>query len=111
MNTWLEHSKVPEQLQKDLAEYGLLRDTAKKETGELTGTKFFGLSETTDEYKLTITDDIEKIDSQYEHTQLAIIAPDNETFDMLEPKDFSKKLKLTNPKNLRKFLLDLVNSV
>lgn len=108
------NNKVPTRLQAELATYGILRDTAKKLDNDLTGPKYFGLAETPDAFNLVFTDDLRKLDdlATYDHQyKVAIVAPDNEEFDLLASKDYSKKLKLTDETNLRKYLLNLINSL
>ena len=42
---------------------------------------------------------------------LSVVAPENEAFDMISPKDFSDKIKSRDEKSLRSFLLKLIDSV
>ena len=42
---------------------------------------------------------------------LSVVAPENEEFDMISPKDFSDKIKSRDEKSLRSFLLKLIDSV
>jgi hypothetical protein len=111
MTIWQDNNKLPTEVQAELANYGMLRDTAKKETSELTGVKFFGLHETSDAYNIYVTDDLSKLDRQNDPMQLTVIAPEGETFDLLASKDYTKKLKLQDNKNLRRYMLNLLDSI
>lgn len=112
MNIWQDTSKVPAELQAELAEYRLFRDKAIDKTSDLSGVKFFGIVDKGDERTLRVADDLSSLDNDTLNSmQLAVVAPDNETFDMLASKDFTKKLKLNTPANLRRFLLKLLDSI
>jgi hypothetical protein len=111
MSILRDNNKLSAEEQFGLVDYKLLRDTAKKETKGLTGPQFFGLSKKSDEFNIYVTDDLRKFDDIKDPLQLAIVAPDNETFDLLVPKDFTTKLDLKNEKNLRRYLKELVDSI
>lgn len=111
MSILRDNNKLSPELQFGLAEYKVLRDTAKKETKGLTGPKYFGMTENADEFNIYVTDDLRKLDETTDPMQLAIIAPDNEEFDLLVPKDYAKKLDLKNEKNLRRYLRQLIDSI
>lgn len=105
------NTKMPGELQVELAEYGLLRDRAKQETARLPGRKMFGLRETADEYEILAAEDLADLDKEKDPFQLAVIAPDNETFDLLAPQDLSAKLKGKDEKSIRAFITKIVDSL
>jgi hypothetical protein len=43
--------------------------------------------------------------------QLAIVAPDNETFDLLAHKDFSAGLSMKDSTSLRRYLSNLLDTL
>ena len=112
-NILRDGNKVTTELQTELVSYGLMRDTAIKEAPKYSGSgpKYFGLNEGHDEYSLYFTNDLRKIDKQDDPMRLAIVAPDNEPFDMLATKDYSKNLTGKDEKTLRTYLLNLLDSV
>lgn len=113
MNILRDNNKLEEDLQIELSNYGLMRDTAKKNApgNSGSGPQYFGLHEGDDEYKLYFTNDLRRLDNQTDPMQLAIIAPDNESFDMLAPKDYSKGLKLQDNSTIRRMLSNLLDTV
>lgn len=106
-----DNTKLTPEVQFNLAEYKVLRDTAKKETASLKGPKYFGLNESADEFNLYVTDDLSKLDDVDDPMQLAVVAPDNEEFDMLAPKEYAKKFEVKSGKGLRRYLRALVDSI
>lgn len=106
-----DNSKLPIEKQFELAEYKILRGKAIDATKGITGPKFFGMTEKSDEFNLYVTEDLRELDNHKDPMQLAIVAPDNEMFDMLAPKDYSKKFDLNNDKSLRRYLRQLVDSI
>lgn len=107
------NNKVPTELQLELVSYGLLREAAKENAPKYSGAgpDYFGMTEDGDEYKLLFTNDLRKLDKQDSPMSLAIVAPDNETFDMLAPKDYSKGLSLKDDKSLRRYLTNLLDTL
>ena len=107
------NTKLSPDLQADLASYGLLRKTVKEESskGGGKGAKLVGVLETSDEYKLFSVDSLQNTNVAGKDIVLSIVAPENEAFDMISPKDFSDKIKSRDEKSLRAFLLKLIDSV
>lgn len=94
------------QLQEDLAAYGIMREDAKNKAKGSPG--FFGLQETSSGYDVEYKDDPRNID---DNMTLAVIAPENEPFDMLVTKDFRKAVRVGNPKNIRDYLSRLLDKL
>jgi hypothetical protein len=111
MNTLRDNTKLTPELQFNLGQYKILRDTAKKETAKLKGPKYFGMNETADAFNIYVADDTSKLDSVDDPMQLAIVAPDNEEFDILAPKEYSKKFDVSTEKGLRVYLRKLIDSI
>lgn len=112
MNILNTNNKLSSDTQEVLVTYGLLRQTAKenapKYSGE--GPEYFGLHETANEYKLLFTEDLTDLD-RHPEMELAIVAPDNQTFDLLAPKDYAKKITLKDEKSIRSYLRKLLDSI
>lgn len=92
------------QMQEDLAAYGLMREDAKNKAKGSPG--FFGLRETSSGYDVQYKEDPRDIDDDM---MLAVVAPENEPFDMLITKDFKKAVRVGNPKNIRDYLSRLLD--
>lgn len=103
-------NKLSPAVQVLLADYGIMRTAAKKEAPKHSGKgpAFFGMYEDAEKYRLYFTDDLDSLDNDMD---LAIVAPDNEPFDMLASKDYSTKLRLKEPEELRAYLRKLVDAV
>jgi hypothetical protein len=108
-----DNNKVSTELQSELASYGIMREAAIKNApgNSGSGPKYFGLYEGTDEYSMYFTSDLRRIDQQDEPMQLAIVAPDNETFDLLAPKDYSAGLSMKDSTSLRRYLSNLLDTL
>lgn len=105
-------TKVSEELQRDLAAYGLVRDKVMKEASPSTTSEpsFFGIRNYGGdkvEYKFDAT--IEAI--QDAGMTVALAAPDLETFNMLVTTDFEKAVKVGNAEDIRSYLRRVVNRV
>ena len=107
------NTKLSPNLQADLASYGLLRKSVKEEQNDSKGkgAKLVGVLETSDEYKLYSVDSLNNVNTAGKDIVLSVVAPENEAFDMISPKDFSDKIKSRDEKSLRAFLLKLIDSV
>lgn len=95
------------QMQEDLAAFGIMREHAKNETRGITP-GFFGLQKTSSGYDTQFRDDPRDID---DGMTLAIVAPDNEPFDMLVKKDFKRAVRVSNPKSIRDYLSRLLDKL
>lgn len=104
---------MPLELQEELVSYGLMRQSAKENAPKYSGggPQYFGLREESDEFVMYFTNDLRKIDRQDDPMQLAIVAPDNESFDLLAPKNYSKNLSLKDDTTLRRYLTNLLDSL
>lgn len=113
MTTLRDSNKVSTELQTELVSYGLMRQAAKTNAPKFSGKgpQYFGLAEDGDEYKLYFTNDLRKLDRQQDKMQLSIVAPDNETFDMLTPKDYSEGMTFKDDVSVRRYLTNLLDSV
>ena len=107
MTTFHGSSKISRELQLELANYGIMRDESKQTAG--TG-NLFGLKETTGEYDIYAPDKLDATHGAYGDVDLAIVPNEIDPFDMLAPKDFAEKLKLSKPENLRAFLMRLIDT-
>ncbi|MES2704836.1 MAG: hypothetical protein V4649_19530 [Bacteroidota bacterium] len=99
-------SKVDENLQSELAEYGLIRAVAaKKAPVNLEKPNFFGIEDRGSEVELLFSKD-DKIlaEATEEGMQLALVAPENEPFNMLLTRDFPAAIRGKDPETLREFL-------
>lgn len=106
-------NKLNTDLQQELVSYGLMRETAKTNAPKLSGSgpQYFGLNETAEEFNMYFTNDLRKINKQPESMQLAIVAPENDMFDMIEPKDYTKGLKLRDEASVRRMLSNLLDTL
>lgn len=100
---------MPLPLQKQLLEYGLARATAKKGAAKLDAPAYFGIKKDGEETKFKFTEDLQSISD--DSMDLAMLIPDDQSFDLMAPADYGKKLSLKNPKTIRKFLSDLLDAI
>lgn len=97
-------TKVSTELQADLAQYGLVRAKAVenapvKKTG---APNFFGMKDEGSKTVLQFSDDIEAL--QNNNMMISLVAPENESFNMLVTKDFKKAVEGSTEDNLRSFV-------
>lgn len=106
-------SKVDSTLTDDLAAYGLVRDiAAKKAPVNLEKPNFFGLQDKGEEVELLFTKDNKTlVEATEEGMQLAVVAPEDESFNMLLTKDFPKAVSDKDPETLRDFLRRILDEV
>jgi hypothetical protein len=99
-------SKVDSTLSADLAEYGLIRAVAaKKAPVRFDKPNFFGFEDRGAEVEMLFTDDDKTlVEATEEGMQLALVAPENESFNMLLTRDFPEAIKQAKPETLREFL-------
>lgn len=107
MNTKNTSTVVDQTLQVELAEYGLLRKEALANT--TAANPFFGLRTTYGGYDTKYGTSLKAI--QESDMDIAIVAPENESFDMLITKDFNKAIKTASKDDLRSFLRSIVDKV
>lgn len=100
-------TKVTPELQKELAEYGLFRHKAVQETSA--SDPFMGITREGDKYIGHFSGDIAKL--QGKQAQIAVVAPENESFDMLITKDFNKAITTARPDDLRAYIRSIVDKV
>lgn len=103
-----DSTNVSQVLQEDLAEYGILRAEAIKNAPVKSSgvPNFFGLKYGFGEAELLFDTDIKTI--QDRNMQVAIVAPDNETFDMLVTTNFQKAVTKASPDQLRSFIRNIL---
>lgn len=103
-NNTNKSTKVSTELQADLAQYGLVRAEAIKNAPvKRTGTpNFFGIKNEGSETVLKFNTSIETI--QDNGMTVALVAPENESFNMLVTKDFKKAVEGSTIDNLRSFV-------
>lgn len=96
-------SNLTKELRDDLTRYGLTRDKAKEEAPvSESDPNFFGISERGSVTELTFSKDLRKlVDSK---AQISLVAPENESFNMLVTKDLPKAIKDADEDTLRAFV-------
>lgn len=104
-------TNVSEELQRDLAAYGLVRskvieNAAPTDDG---APKFFGISNTGGNIEYKFDASIEAI--QDAGMTVALAAPDLETFNMLVTTDFEKAVSIASREDLRSYLRRVVDRV
>lgn len=104
-------TNVTEELQRDLAAYGLVRskvmeNAAPTDSGE---PKFFGIRNTGGDVEYKFGASIEAI--QDAGMTVALAAPDLETFNMLVTTDFEKAVSVASREDLRSYLRRVVDRV
>lgn len=106
-----ESTKVSLTLQDDLAQYGLTRDKAAKQapvrsSGE---PNFFGMKETGSKTELKFGGDIAAI--QKAGMTVSLVAPENESFNMIVTKDFRRAVAGSTEDTLRSFVRRIFDKV
>lgn len=107
MKTTNTSTVVDSTLQKELAEYGIFRKEVLENTSSTD--PFFGLRVAYGGYETKFGVGIKAI--QEANMDVAIVAPENEPFDMLITKDFNKAIKTASKDDLRSFLRSIVDRV
>ncbi len=104
---------VDSTLTDELAAYGLVRAIAsKKAPVNLEKPNFFGMQDKGEEVELLFTKDTkELVAATEEGMQLAVVAPEDESFNMLLTKDFPKAVSDKDPETLRDFLRRILDEV
>lgn len=100
-------------LSDSLAAYGLVRSiAAKKAPVNLEKPNFFGLENKGEETELLFTkDDSTLVEATEKGMQLAVVAPEDESFNMLLTKDFPRAVSDKDPETLRDFLRRILDEV
>lgn len=103
-------TKVSDTLNEELAQYGIVRDVAVKLAPVNTKTaSLFGFNDNGADTELLFSDDADVlVESKMD---LAIVAPENESFNMLLTKDFKKAVESKDEDSLRGFLRRLLDEV
>lgn len=106
------NQRMPVELQKELAAYGLAYQEAKQGVNKLKGQKNFGLKHYGNEYSLYFPEDITEL-GNVQGAQFASLKPaGTSTFDMLQSSPaFGKDLSVKDAKSIRKYLRALLESV
>lgn len=112
MSLLRSNSKLEVATQENLAEYGLARQQAVEGSKGIKGSgpKYFLMEREGKEYNLSFPTQLDTLPTS-KGQELAIIAPDNEAFDLLAPKDFSEKLSFKDAKSIRKYLSRLLDTL
>lgn len=112
MSILRSNNKLEVSTQENLAEYGLARQQAVEGSKGITGSgpKYFVMEREGRDYNLSFPKDLENLPTS-KGQELAIIAPENEAFDLLAPKNFSEKLNFKDEKNIRKYLGRLLDTL
>lgn len=103
-------TKISESLSDDLAQYGIIRAVAAKAAPvNKKSANFFGLNNDGTDTELVFSKDIDHlVESEMD---LALVAPENESFNMLLTKDFKKAVTEKDEDTLRAFLRRLLDEV
>lgn len=112
-----KYSKLNQEKQEELAEYGLMRDKAlksaapKKDGDNWTNANYFGIDRygTSEDVEFKFDASIKEIDDS--SMELAAVAPDDVTFDMLSTTDLQEGLKGKSEDSIRGFLRRLFDRV
>lgn len=112
-----KYSKLQQETQEELAEYGLMRDKAlkgaapKKDGDNWANANYFGIDRygTGEDTKFKFDASIKEIDDA--NMELATVAPDDVTFDMLSTTDLQEGLKGKSEESIRGFLRRLFDRV
>lgn len=104
---------VDSNLSDNLAAYGLVRDiAAKKAPVDLKKANFFGMEDRGGEVELVFSKDKKTLaDATEEGMQLAVVAPEDESFNMLLTTDFPRAVSDKSPETLRDFLRRILDEV
>ena len=70
---------------------------------------YFGWKPNGTKIDLKFTKDLQSIHD--DAMNLGIVVPDNEAFDLMTPANYGKELSMKNPKTIRKFLSDLLDTI
>lgn len=96
--------------QADLAAFGLLRKTAMKNAAPSENSQaFFGIKDSGEDTELKFDASIE--DLQHDNMTVAMVAPEDKTFNMLLTTDFNEAVKAATEQDLRAFLRDTIRKV
>jgi hypothetical protein len=71
--------------------------------------KFFGVRNYGQDTEVVFTDNAEELNSN--GTQISVLAPEIEPFDMLLTRDFTNAVKRADPKTLRQFIKRIMDEV
>lgn len=98
---------VSEELQQELAEYGIFRKEAVKNTSA--SNPMFGFRDTYNGYEAKYHASAASI--QDAQMQIAVVAPENMPFDMLVTTNFKEAVRTARPDDLRAYLRSIVDKV
>jgi hypothetical protein len=112
MSILRSNNKLNIATQQSLAEYGIAREEAVKGSKKIKGSepKYFIMEREGKDYNLSFPANLESLPTS-KGQSLAIVAPDNEAFDLLAPKNFSEKLSFKDTKSIRKYLSRLLDTL
>ena len=96
-------------LQKELLEYGLTRSEAVEGSKKLPSPSYFGWKRNGTKTDLKFSKNLQSLHD--DAMNLGIIVPDNQAFDLMAPANYGQALSMKNPKTIRKFLSDLLDTV
>lgn len=107
-----DYTKVSEELQEDLALYGITRKTVMEKAPPKANGKaaFFGVKEEAGgKVKLKFTDNIRSI--QKDKMLIGMATEENKSFDLLVTKNFREAITKVTEKDLRSFIRNIVEKV
>jgi len=101
-------TKVSQELQRELAEYGIVRHKVEEKAAPNSERpKFFGIKEAGSKTELKFNTTIKGI--QDAKMTVAIAAPEHESFNMLVTTNFSKAVTTASEEDLRTFIRKIVD--
>lgn len=106
-NTVNNANPMPETLQDDLRQYGLERIVAAAGSAMLPQPQYFGMKQMGTQRAFDFTPDLQTL--QDDAMNLAIVVPDNQTFDLMAAGNYGESLAAKGGKSVRKFLSDLLD--
>lgn len=105
-----QNTAISPELQQDLVQYGLVRKAAQKGAPmNLENPKFFGVRDYGQNTELVFTDNADELNSN--GTQISVLAPEIDAFDMLLTRDFGNAVKRADAKTLRQFIKRIMDEV
>lgn len=103
-----KHTRVDETLQKELAQYGVLRQEVMEEAPPREDEpNFFGIKYRGEEPDLAFGIDIKQI--QKRGMEVGMAVPEDKSFDLLMTENFEKTVATANEDDLRSFIRRIVD--
>lgn len=105
-----QNTAISPELQQDLVQYGLVRKAAQAGAPmSVNNPNFFGVRNYGSSTELVFSKDPAELDNA--GTNISVLAPEIEPFDMLLTRDFSGAVKRADSKTLRQFIKRILDEV